>query len=553
MSLPLPPPISTSSASRCPEAAPPPQAWRAAITGIAVGIPYAVCVTGLESINGRLATVPVHDDVSYLLDGARRIETLDQRGALGLVQSLIVDPPHSPILTTLSFVGQVASLGGYFGVYILGFLWIALSTVCWVELAGRLRAPAYATIAVGLLLLSCPLAWDTVAVFRPDFAAAVFTAIAVGRVALGSLDDRRGALITGAMAGLAILAKPTITPQTLFVFGCVIAAMVIVSFWTEGLQYAARLAAPCGLFLLGLALTAGWYLAINGEGIARYIWQNNFGPLRELWSYKESLASHLLFYITGPGGCSMFGSTGAGLWWVLGSVAALAWLVAADARAGICLLAAIAAAYTVPTVNWHKNIYLGTVFQGLCVMTCGWALLSIASKTNAIPRVRWMMMLVVVGLSVGGIFCLSHRTYAGPHQTDAVALQQLSAAVRAGTEGIKRPRIAMAFTGTINDGNISLEIWRRCGDILDISTTPYSASIDEAWDFLKPHDLVIAAVDVGDWIPGWMPLGVHQHGILERLRGEAAFRVEEIELAGGRTVLLGIRRPEPTANADEVR
>ncbi|NDC63958.1 MAG: hypothetical protein EBZ59_08270 [Planctomycetia bacterium] len=90
------------------------------------------------------------------------------------------------------------------------------------------------------------------------------------------------------------------------------------------------------------------------------------------------MASHPLFYVTGPGGCSMFGSPEAGLCWVLGAVVALGWLAAADRRAALALLAAIVAASIVPTPDWHKNVYLGTVFQGLCVMTCGWAPLSIA-------------------------------------------------------------------------------------------------------------------------------------------------------------------------------
>jgi hypothetical protein len=298
--------------------------------------------------------------------------------------------------------------------------------------------------------------------------------------------------------------------------------------------------------MLGLLIAAGWYLVMNGEGIARYIWQNNFGALRDVWSHKGSPASHLLFYVTGPGGRAMFGSPEAGLCWVLGSIAAIAWLLGADKRAAISLGAAIAASYVVPTVNWHKNIYLGTVFQGLCVMACGWSLLSIAAVTSTMPRVRWMTFLGIVGLSVGGILCLNHRNYAGPTQLDALALRQLSAKIAAVAEGRERPRIAMSFTGTINQHNVALAIWQQAGDILDISTTPYTAKVDEAWDFLKSHDVVVAAVGVGDWIPDWIPLGAHQHAIVERLLGDDSFRTQEIDLAGGRKVMLGIRG-EPTA------
>jgi hypothetical protein len=60
---------------------------------------------------GRLSVVPTYDDVSYLVDGLRRLKAFDAAGFRGLFRSLVIEPAHAPLTTITATIGFALTPG----------------------------------------------------------------------------------------------------------------------------------------------------------------------------------------------------------------------------------------------------------------------------------------------------------------------------------------------------------------------------------------------------------------------------------------------------------
>jgi len=167
---------------------------------------------------GRLAMDPVFDDVGYLTDGLQRLNILDQAGFNAFCRSFVQAPPHSPWSTLLA-----TSAFAVFGVhdwapYLLnGLLVFIFLCLAW-DIVDHKNTLTRFAISSLVLLLQLP--FQAVLEFRPDFAAALFTAafsvlfLKIGFRETGPGPEVRSCIFVGLLAGLAFLTKPSFFPLT---------------------------------------------------------------------------------------------------------------------------------------------------------------------------------------------------------------------------------------------------------------------------------------------------------------------------------------------------
>lgn len=194
---------------------------RAAMSGrigrIASAVPYIgiFLVTFLANIafsfrEGRLATVPYYDDVSYLTDAFDRLTFAASGGLWSLAKSFWTNPPHSPTTTLTGMLGFWLFGPEPVAVYIANAWCLAL----YIAVAAYVSRPlgaALPRIFFVAILAFVPVSHVMVTEFRPDMVAGLVFAVAL--MATCATDfrtiDLKGKLILVAIAIAATVAKPS--------------------------------------------------------------------------------------------------------------------------------------------------------------------------------------------------------------------------------------------------------------------------------------------------------------------------------------------------------
>ncbi len=321
-----------------------------------------------SSWRGRLQYDIDYEDVITFLDGLKRYRALvDQPQAnLQFFYQYVTDPPHAPLH---SF--QAAMAFGIFGIQD----WAPYaSNVCLLFLF--LAAFAYAArsfggmaVGVGLFFLALtPLAYNTIAEFRPDYPSAILTVWGV-LLYLEFLKKRKWHLcaLSGACYGLAILAKPPVFLYVMAIGGGPFFLGLALG-WREsrwgGVVGALKNSWP---FFAACALVAGPHFAVAAGKIYNYIVLNQVGQDAHLWAFKGGGLERVFYPLSGYGG-----------WIALGRMWRIALTLAVVAGcAGIMLwrfrktealwflfsTGLIAYSYCFLVINPHMNPYFGITFQ----------------------------------------------------------------------------------------------------------------------------------------------------------------------------------------------
>jgi hypothetical protein len=243
-------------------------AKRAALFICLVAFVYTLLVLQWSLRVGRLAGDPVADDVGYLVDGADRLNVLDQHGVGAFLHSLRVNPPHSPWSTGLALTGFALFGVNDWSPYVLNG-----SLVLILLFAGYLyfgRSHPINKILILSTLLMMPLPLTAVHDFRPDFAVGLFTALFALTIVWLACHERvrdselRTHIFVGLIVGMAYLAKPSFFPHTtvMWVAAFCLAEICYRIFSSDRLQVRPTLFRLGGQ-VTGAALLAGPYFSVG--------------------------------------------------------------------------------------------------------------------------------------------------------------------------------------------------------------------------------------------------------------------------------------------------
>jgi hypothetical protein len=315
--------------------------------------------------HGQLSVPPLYDDVSYFVDAARWLSAAPSRSLAANLYALL--DQHAPFTTLTSAIGLSIAPSSYAGPYLVNMVLVAAFALTVARLVWHLSIVDIATCLIGLACI--PMLSLAMTEGRPDLIWGLALGLAVGAIFYGPLFRRSyGSLFfLGLLCGFAAALKPTALPASVaFILFAAFAAVLSECFESANInvrivlkQSSVTLLLFGSGFLLGIA-------AIDGVGLAdtiRYIMQTLIYD-RDFWASHGSLLFHLTFYSVGGGGRLAL------KYWFFVGLALFAvrfWLSRrnrSELVRALGLLAAVAAAYAIPTLSAMKTFWLGAIFYG---------------------------------------------------------------------------------------------------------------------------------------------------------------------------------------------
>ncbi len=426
---------------------------------------------------GRLGFPPLYDDVTYLLDGARRIAGIREDGVVGFVKSLIEYPPKS-LIATIHATGAFLIFGVrdwapyLFNVFVI-FAILASAEWAMRGHAGpeeRARAPrplpVWPRVGACLLLLGCPMLGRAVNEFRPDFFAAFALAVAafamIDRPLKGSSAPRLLGL--GFLVGVSITGKPTATPAVIVLAGLAFGVGLGIDLArTPAGERAARAAPVVGWLAAGALVLPLLYIPFGAESTWNYVKANLFGPSARLWTPELTPREGFLYYITGAGGQYMLG------YYALPLLGLALFGLGCRAKSGgreerwrtLGLVALLGASWAVPTLTPIKHGLFGLQFDAMLVLFAARGLRDALASLMLVSRVPLAipLALTTAGASVG---LAAIKLGAKPVNARSPRIQEVHALygriydavrARAASDGA-RCDVFLTFTGFINRSNL---------------------------------------------------------------------------------------------------
>jgi hypothetical protein len=337
--------------------------------------------------HGRLILYPMYDDCGYFESGMQWARNVYDRSARGLVHAYRLDPPHAPYSTMLAAVAFLVAGAEDWAPYAASG-WIVLATLLVTVRLSR-GLPLAERLLAAVVALGCPLLGIAVHEFRPDaaFGLCAWGAYLYTILAARPGARRSGALVSGALFGLALLTKPVAFPLVvaLFMLGITLAPWISERPGaSERMKRWASFAAQSSVALLVVA-APHWCLA--GRRIIAYVYDNYAGQMRSVWTRHETWVQDVTYYLTGPGnllGPQIYPLAIAVL---IGGAVTWRWGTLRQRRGACALGLGLLVAYLVPTLGRANNVFFAQAFQyGL--LFC--ALLSLrAVALVAVRRLQW--------------------------------------------------------------------------------------------------------------------------------------------------------------------
>jgi hypothetical protein len=380
-----------------------PATWPQLVIVAVLAMLFTLFVLQYSSRIGRLAGDIVPDDSGYFVDGAKRLQKFYSGGIPALWKSYLENEPHSPWSSALT-------LGAFllFGLedwapYALNASLVAVTL--W--FATRLVAPASCYLQLGAIVfaLTTPFLLNAVHEFRPDYAAALFTAIGSFLLLLsGRSDDLRSAAQGSLFFGLAFLAKPSISPLTLAMFGLSVAAAILLRTEFQWRSLYSRTNIRLALWtLLPCLLVALPHYVVHHKGIFGYIHASLFAKSAEVWKSNLSLKDSLLYYLVGRGGEAMLGFH----IYVIGTLAIVSLIILwrqgdrGSRRFLLAMIGVLIVSFIIPTFTNNKSPFFGLTFQ---LFLFFFLLFLVATAAAALaPQRRRIFVVPVVALFFGGV------------------------------------------------------------------------------------------------------------------------------------------------------
>lgn len=336
---------------------------------IASAIPYIAIflVTFLANIafsfrEGRLATVPYYDDVSYLTDAFDRLTFAASNGLWSLASSFWTDPPHAPTST----------LTGMLGFWLFGpepvaaYLANAWCLAIYVSVAAYLSRPMGAQLPRILfvaVLAFVPVSHVMVTEFRPDMVAGLVFAVAL--MATCATDfrtlDLKGKLILVGIAIAATVAKPSgiivAIPGIGIAFVLTVVAQAVSS--SDDRSWLLRNALSC-LVLYALALVP--FAILFGAHTVVYIEQVLFSNA-DIWTTPGDRWFHWTYHSIGEGATKALGPFGPLAFLIVAIDLVLFSRFRSYRRPGVLpLYATLVILYCAMSISNEKTIFQGSYF-----------------------------------------------------------------------------------------------------------------------------------------------------------------------------------------------
>ena len=383
--------------------------WRDRAFRLLLCAGFAALLTGLvlwfSFRRGRLSLYLRLDDIGYISDGMLRLTKLETGGWHAVWRDYLDRPPHSPYSDFFA-MASLATLGKHdWAPYAAnGLLALAFFISADYLLKGlKLCQKACCFVFLG----SIPLMGMAVHEFLPDFAVALATSMGILLLLTRpfSQSSARCKLMIGVLFGLALLGKPPVFPATLAFF---LAAATLASLYDRfalgnrpGIGQVIKSWMLC---LTPLVLIALPHYLVNGPQIWSYIHEAQFGGHQKVWAKNGwTVAKHLEHYLVGESGRAMFGRD----LWVLIPLMLFGWFETVrlrrrkDCILGAALAIMVVLTWLFPTVNPHKQMYLGLTFQVFVVMLAMYEIRRIILD-NPRPRPRLWPDVLPIGLAVLG-------------------------------------------------------------------------------------------------------------------------------------------------------
>ncbi len=508
-------------------------------------IVWTAFIIVMSRVDGRLAVPPVYDDVSYMLDAARRLEGLSNGGLPRVLAEYATSPPKSPYSTVMA-AGAFLSLGmREWAPYVTNVLVVG-ALLGFAAYLLRTTGPRR-RLAVLLMLLPIPLIGRAAYDFRPDLLSATLTAIGIV-MALEKSLERTGfvrRLFIGAVFGAAMIVKPTAFPATLALAGAALGAAVIIDRPGDGVGNPSRSGVRSLLpSLMALLAVAFPYFVVGAYPTLRYIHYNLVGSGQRLWIKEMPLDAHARYYLDGQGGDFMLG------WSVYPLVTVVAaWIIRCvivrggfEARRAVAMGALLAVAYAVCTIPVVKHVFFGLPFQTLLVFA---GVMAARSLLDDLARWPEGSRLIRPGLTVLAAASICLVPFARPREQIS---RERAAAIRRDHEAVyttilrhlerRSGTVLLTFTGPVDAANLEFKARQRAHPIRFAMTVNADAP-----EFYRPwldrSDLVLALPSRSGMSRGTFPSSRILDEVVAYLDRQALFtRADRVPITGSRRAFI---------------
>jgi hypothetical protein len=320
---------------------------------------------------GQLSVPTTYDDIYYFVDAAQRLQSVYDHGPARFFRDYVSQPPYSPLATLVPMLAfslfglhdwAPAALNILYAIAILIMLRVAMAESAWTAYLG-----------VAIPLVAWPIMGQLVIQSRPDIVVGLLTAFGVFHMLSRRwlLSDTRNLIIVSSAFGLALLAKPSISPITLSLYVSSLTVATLIDLrspeprpsLTQALFFNAK-------SLLVAALIAFPHYALIWREMYEHIYVTTFGTEKDIWSVKSNVPGHLLYYVTGPGASLMMGYwlavTAAALFISLSLAYANRIRIEPIRLGGLFLVCTLG--YLGVSIPAHKSVFLGVVVSSFVLM-----------------------------------------------------------------------------------------------------------------------------------------------------------------------------------------
>ncbi|MEJ8847069.1 hypothetical protein [Variovorax rhizosphaerae] len=444
--------------------------------------------------SGSLSVPVSYDDVGYFNDALARLEVLYLDGGKAFLKQFWTNPPHAPLQTLLALLGFGVFGPAPWAADAMNALPLAIVLRLFLEFACRSLPLPVAALA-GTAFLGYPLLGLFVLEFRPDMMCALLTSIGA-LIVVADPRWREGRRVTlGTTVALfvgALLAKPTLAPVTVAVFGAAFfAAVTLHSNSRTEAKKIVRIAFVCGA--LGVLIVLPYYVAILPH-LIDYISVNALGINAHLWRANLSWSNHALYYLTGAGGLIAIGRA----WLVLGCTIMILTLPLAIRfhRTTLAIFLVALMAYAGVTVPAMKSPFLGVIVSAflLCIIA-----ILVVQILKRLPR----QFLLVAALGLLTFSALTWRPVAlilntfGRPATGMQAEQytriysQTADALASISDLGRRQLYFPVIAQYLNPDNIEFELRRRNFPVPTMPRVYHDGDISAHRDLISKSDLAV--------------------------------------------------------------
>ena len=239
---------------------------------------------------GRLAFVPLYDDVAYFRDAVVRYQKFVNGNVFSLLQDAFSNPPHSPLMAFQAVISYIL-----FGIED----WAPYLTLVWIPFLVVLLALSY-TRDIGpgrwiliLYVITTPLLGASVVEFRPDIGNGIVTVLAIV-LAFNAITEPKAIILTRTLLasafflGASLLLKPSAVIYTIALVGFSMAASLAGLLLTRQSPFILGLKRAASILIIGILVSLPYYL-VAAHSVIEYVY-NALVRDKEVWASRNAPA-----------------------------------------------------------------------------------------------------------------------------------------------------------------------------------------------------------------------------------------------------------------------